>query len=139
MVRQAGNIITLLGLAPLVGGMLFFGVVMAPLVFANLAPDVAGPFIRSAFPMFYAFVIVCATLGACGYLILGRMSSAALLFVTVAATYWLWFWQLPHLDALRAAGNMAGFDRGHEFSVWVYGVELLAAVGLLVRFAMFTR
>jgi len=134
-----GNILIALGLASLVGGMLFFGVVMAPLVFANLAPDVAGPFIRAAFPMFYAFIIVCATLGACGYLILGRTSSAALLFVLVAATYWLWFWQLPHLDALRAAGDQAGFNRGHEFSVWVYGAELLASIGLLVRFAVFTR
>ena len=38
----AGNILVALGLAALVGGMLFFGAVMAPLVFTKLPADVAG-------------------------------------------------------------------------------------------------
>jgi hypothetical protein len=130
--------VALLGLAPLAGGMLFFGAVMAPLVFQNLAPAVAGPFIRSAFPLFYGFVVVCATLSACGFLILGRMAEAALLFVIIAATYWSWFWQLPHLDALRLSGDTAAFTRGHEFSVWVYGAEMFSAFGILIRFALIT-
>jgi len=130
--------VALLGLAPLAGGMLFFGTVMAPLVFQNLAPAVAGPFIRSAFPLFYGFVVICAALSACGFLLLWRIAEAALLFAIVAATYWLWFWQLPHLDALRAAGNTATFTSGHEFSVWVYGAEMFSAFGILIRFALVT-
>jgi hypothetical protein len=135
-IARAGNILVALGLATLSGGMLFFGTVMAPLVFANLPEPVAGPFLRAAFPMLYAFIIVTATIAACGYLILGRLNAAIVLFIIVAATYWLWFYQLPELDAFRAAHDTAAFNRGHEFSVWVYGGELLSAFALLIRFAI---
>jgi hypothetical protein len=133
-VERAGRAVALLGLAPLTGGMLFFGTIMAPLVFAILPEPVAGTFIRAAFPLFYGYVVICATLAACGYLILGRKAAAGALFAIVAATYWSWFWQLPHLDALRRAGNMAAFTSGHEFSVWVYGAEMVSAFLLLLRF-----
>jgi hypothetical protein len=132
----AGNILTALGLGALAGGMLFFGVVMAPLVFVKLPPDVAGPFIRAAFPFYYAYIIVTATLAACGFLLRRQRVSAIMLLAVVALTYWLWFWFLPHLEVMRLAGDTAGFDFGHKVSVWLNGAELIAAVGLLVKNAL---
>ncbi len=116
--------------------MLFFGVVMAPLVFVKLPPDVAGPFIRAAFPFYYAYIIVTATLAACGFLLRRQRVSAIMLLAVVALTYWLWFWFLPHLEVMRLAGDTAGFDFGHKVSVWLNGAELIAAVGLLVKNAL---
>jgi hypothetical protein len=133
---KTGNILTALGLAALVGGMLFFGVVMAPLVFLKLSPDVAGPFIRAAFPFYYAYIVVSGTLAACGFLLLRQRVSAIVLFAVVALTYFLWFWFLPHLEVMRLAGDAAGFDFGHKVSVWLNGAALIAAVGLLVRTAL---
>jgi hypothetical protein len=133
--QAAGRIVTLLGLAALIGGMLFFSIVMAPLAFTDLAPPIAGPFIRQAFPLLYAYILVTAALAAGGFLARRRRLEAAVLLIIVAVTCWLWFWQLPQLDALRLAGNAAGFNRGHELSVWIFGAELLAAVGVLVRMA----
>jgi len=135
-IARAGNILVALGLAALTGGMAFFAIIFAPLVFANLPEPVAAPFLRAAFPLLYAYMIVTATLAACGYLILGRLNAVILLFIIVAATYWLWFYQLPELDAFRAANNTAAFNSGHEFSVWVYAAEFLAALALLARFAI---
>jgi hypothetical protein len=123
-------------LAALVGGMLFFGAVMAPLVFTKLPPDIAGPFIRTAFPRYYAFIIVSAVIGALGLLLRGQGISAIVLLLIVVLTFWLWFWLIPHLNALRDAGNTAGFNRGHRLSVWLNAVELITALVLLGRFAL---
>jgi hypothetical protein len=131
-----GNILTALGLAALAGGMLFFGVVMAPLVFVKLPPDVAGPFIRAAFPFYYAYIIISGTLAACGFLLIRQRVSAIMLFAVVGLTYFLWFWFLPHLEVMRLTGDAAGFDFGHKVSVWLNGAELIVAVGLLVQFAL---
>ena len=128
--------IAALGLSALVGGMLFFGAIMAPLVFTQLPPDVAGPFIRAAFPRYYAFVAVSSVIAGFGLLLRGQSLSAIALFLVGLVTLWLWFWLIPHLNALREAGDSAGFDRGHRLSVWVNGVELVTGIVVLVRLAI---
>ena len=133
---QTGNVIAALGLSALVGGMLFFGAIMAPLVFTQLPPDVAGPFIRAAFPRYYAFVAVSSVIAGFGLLLRGQSLSAIALFLVGLVTLWLWFWLIPHLNALREAGDSAGFDRGHRLSVWVNGVELVTGIVVLVRLAI---
>ena len=132
---QTGNIVAVLGLAALVGGMLFFGVIMAPLVFTKLPPDAAGPFIRAAFPRYYAFIVVSSLIAVLGLSLRGAPVSAIALFLVAGLTLWLWFWLIPHLNALREAGNTIGFSRGHRLSVWLNGVELITAVAVLIRFA----
>jgi hypothetical protein len=135
-VLQTGDLLAGLGLAALAGGMLFFGAIMAPLVFTKLPPDVAGPFIRAAFPRYYAFIIVSSAVGALGLLMRGKSASAVALLLVGLLTLWLWFWMIPHLNALRDAGNTAGFDRGHRLSVWLNAVELITALVVLGRFAL---
>ncbi len=133
---QTGNVVALLGLAALVGGMLFFGAITAPLIFTKLPPDVAGPFIRAVFPRYYAFITVTSAVAALGLLLRGWPVSAVALIVVAALTIWLWFWLIPHLNALRDAGDTVGFDRGHRLSVWLNGLELITAIVVLVRFAL---
>ncbi len=133
---QTGSLLAGLGLAALAGGMVFFGAIMAPLVFTKLPPDIAGPFIRAAFPRYYAFIIVSAAIGAFGFLLRGQAISAIALMLIVLLTCWLWFWLIPHLNALRDAGNTIAFDRGHRLSVWLNAVELLTALVVLGRFAL---
>lgn len=131
--RPTGNILVALGLAALVGGMLFFGAVMAPLVFTKLPAAAAGNFIRAAFPFYYAYIIAAAALAAGGFLLRGQYGAASALFAVMAVTVWLLFGWMPHLDAMRLAGNTAGFSRGHRLSVWINGAQLLAALVLLIR------
>ncbi len=135
---QTGNVLAALGLAALVGGMLFFGAIMAPLVFTKLPGEFAGPFIRAAFPRYYAFITVSAGIAAIGLLLRGAPASAIAMAIVAVVTIWLWFWLIPQLNALRDAGNTAGFNRGHRLSVWVNGVELVTAILLLVRLALKT-
>ena len=39
-------------LALIIGGMFFFAAIMTPLVFTKLSPEISGPFIRQAFPVY---------------------------------------------------------------------------------------
>jgi hypothetical protein len=130
------KIFIILALAALFGGMCFFGAVVAPAVFINLPLREAGPFIRTLFPLYYAYIVAFAVLA--GVLLLAQREAGRALvsFVVVAVTLWLWFWLIPHLDAFRAMGDMAAFDRGHRFSVYVNGAQLLTVLWLLVRAAV---
>jgi Domain of unknown function (DUF4149) len=136
LTNRTGGVIELLGLAALFGAMLFFGAVMAPLVFVKLPPETAGAFIRSAFPWYYAFMLATSLLAALGAALRRATIAAGLLVVIAAVTAALWFVLIPHLDALRLAGNTAAFNRGHHFSVLVDGAQLLVVLALLVRSAL---
>jgi hypothetical protein len=132
-VKAAGKILAAFGLAVLIGGMVFFAAVMAPLIFTRLPAAMGDPFIRSAFPFYYLFCAVSAGLAAVGFVLLRQRICVVVILVIISALLWAWFWLIPELDAMRAAGNMAGFDRGHSESVWLNGAELLAACWLLAR------
>ncbi len=130
---KTGNILSALGLASLVGGMLFFGAIMAPLVFTKLPPEFSGPFIRTAFPRYYAFIIAASALGALGFALRGALVSTIALLAVAVVTVWLWAWLIPHLNVLRESRDAAGFARGHRLSVWINGAELVTALWVLVR------
>ncbi|MBU6420198.1 MAG: DUF4149 domain-containing protein [Proteobacteria bacterium] len=130
--RRVGGILSVTGLGLLAGGMLFFGAVMAPLVFTRLPMDVAGPFIRTAFPFLYFYCLVTAGIALLGYGL--RKSRAALVpFAVMLCSLWSWFWLMPRLDAFRLAGNKAAFAQGHHMSTWVFGLELALALVRLGR------
>lgn len=133
MIRVWGGVIAVLGLAALGGGMLFFGAVMAPLVFLHLPLDVAGPFIRTAFPWYYEFCAGSAAVVALGFLLRREWLTVVVPVAIAGVSWWLWQDQLPALDALRAANDTAGFAKGHQLAMWLNEGELAAAAMLLVR------
>jgi hypothetical protein len=131
--RVWGGVFAVLGLAALGGGVLFFGAVMAPLVFLHLPPDVAGQFIRTAFPWYYGYCIASAAVVALGFLMRREWVSVLAALVVIAVTLWLWQDLLPSLDVMRTAHDAAGFAHGHELAVAVNAAVLLAVTTLLVR------
>ena len=130
-----GSFLAVMALAALFGGMLFFGAVMTPLVFSKLPPDVAGPFIRAAFPLYYLFITVTSALAAIGLLIRGNPWYALLAVIVTGITLWLWLEWMPHLNAVRDAGNQVDFQRGHRLSVWVNLVQFVIVFALLAGLA----
>ncbi|MDE8348315.1 MAG: DUF4149 domain-containing protein [Acidocella sp.] len=131
-----GNILAVLGLAALVGGMVFFGAVMAPLIFTTLPAESAGVLIRATFPRYYAFIVVSATLAAIGFGLRGQIMPVVVLALMVVAVLYAWLWLIPYLNSMRDAGQMVAFNRGHKFSTWLNGIELVAALWLLVKTAL---
>lgn len=124
-------------LALLLGAMVFFPAVVAPLVFRTLEPAAAGSFLRALFPRYYAFMI--ATSGLAGLLLFPTHPIMAIMLLLVAiSTLWVRQWLVPRLNTWRdqelAGDGVAGqrFARGHRLSVGINIVQLLLVGVLLV-------
>ncbi len=131
--------IALFAVALLLGGMLFFAAVMAPLVFTRLPPQQAGAFIRAVFPFYYLYVLIGAAIAAVA--LAPRWDGVAMAAIAIL-TLWLRQWLMPRIntasDAARAGDTEAKwrFDRSHRLSVVVNLVQMVAACIVLGRFAM---
>jgi hypothetical protein len=130
--KSWGSILAVVGLGVLAGGMLFFGAVMAPLVFAKLPLPVAGGFIRDVFPWYFGFCAASAAVALAGFLLRREWVALVPAFV-MGASVWSGAWLLPVMDALKAGGDEPGFAFWHGVSTGVNGVELLAVLVVLVR------
>lgn len=132
--------VALLAAALLLGGMVFFAAVLAPLIFTALPGDTAGPFVRRVFPAYYLWIIVAAAVGALALLPL-RLPDAFGLGLVAASTVWLRQGLMPRVNALSDAAQAgdaaakAGFARAHRLSVLVNVAQMLVALAVLLRFA----
>tara|TARA_Y100001954_G_C15386407_1_gene395893 strand:+ start:174 stop:587 length:414 start_codon:yes stop_codon:yes gene_type:complete len=124
----------------LLGGMLFFPIVVAPVVFTSLPELEAGQFLRSMFPRYYLFMIFFSALA------FGLYQSAAGSEVTIAAavclsvalsTLWVRQSLVPRINDVRdaqLAGDVdtgAKFDRGHRLSVAINMLQLVGLIAIL--------
>ena len=124
----------------LLGGMLFFPIVVAPVIFMSLPEAQAGIFLRAMFPRYYVFMIVLSLVASAMYqLSEGAVVSVAALVCLGVGLSTLWVRQglLPRINAARDA-QLAGdanageaFDRGHKLSVAINIVQLVLLVALV--------
>ena len=123
----------------LLGAMLFFPSVVAPVVFTSLPDAQAGAFLRSMFPRYYSFMIALSLIAALLFLVANDESAyqaaVVCLFVGVS-TLWVRQWLLPRINAARDA-QLAGdaeagrrFDRDHKLSVGINLLQLALLAGV---------
>jgi hypothetical protein len=123
----------------LLGAMLFFPSVVAPVVFKSLPETQAGLFLRAMFPRYYGFMIalslVSAALFALGDKSFFTLPTLICAFVALS-TLWVRGWLLPRINAARdaqLAGDMeAGrrFDGAHKLSVGINLLQLVLLTGI---------
>ena len=119
----------------LLGAMLFFPSVVAPVVFTSLLEAQAGAFLRSMFPRYYAFMIALSLLFLVANDEYAYQAAIVCLFVGLS-TLWVRQWLLPRINTARDA-QLAGdveagrrFDRDHKLSVGINMVQLVLLVGI---------
>lgn len=125
----------------LLGGMLFFPVVVAPVVFASLPEAQAGAFLRAMFPRYYVFMIILSLAAAVMYQLSegAALSVGALVCCAVSlSTLWVRQGLLPRINTARDA-QLAGdeksgdtFERGHKLSVVINMSQLGLLVALII-------
>jgi len=135
------NLVAGLALALTFGGMTFFSAVMAPLVFAKLPLQTAGPFIRQVFPWYYASMGV-AMLIAFGALLLGTGGSAtwevAVATLVLAGFAFARQVLMPRINRARDAEMVGEFGAGRRFrrlhlvSVVINAFQWLAVLAALI-------
>jgi hypothetical protein len=125
------DIIGMFLLALIIGGMFFFAAIMTPLVFIKLPPEISGPFIRQAFPV-YSQAMAGMTLAAA--LSLWSFPETTYLVAVFILFLWAWLWLMPRINRYRdeqLRGNQNArktFNILHRLSVginlsqmWVIG------------------
>ena len=124
--------------AIVLGSMVFFSFVMAPLIFTNLPAEISGPFIRQVFPAYYlALAIATAAAAAVGF---GDHRLEAFVLLAVCAGFVLARQLLMpainrHREQLRGepGAGQSAFGLLHRLSVALNYVQLAAIVFVLVR------
>ena len=125
----------------LLGGMLFFPSVVAPVVFASLPEAQAGAFLRAMFPRYYVFMIILSLAAA----VMFQLSQGAVVSVEAVvclsvcvSPFWVRQRLLPRINTARD-GQLAGdekaseaFDRGHKLSVVINIAQLVLLVALII-------
>ena len=125
----------------LLGGMLFFPSVVAPVVFASLPEAQAGAFLRAMFPRYYVFMIILSLAAEVMFQlrqgVVVRVEAVLCLSVSVS-TFWVRQRLLPRINTARdaqLAGDVKasdGFDRGPKLSVVINIVQLVLLVALII-------
>ncbi|MDH3661835.1 MAG: DUF4149 domain-containing protein [Alphaproteobacteria bacterium] len=116
--------------ALMLGGMMFFAFVFAPLVFTKLPGKTAGGFIREVFPVYYITFAAVALLAAA----LAAPSIDALVLVVVALFFLLArYWLMPKINEARDRGEGRTFNGLHRLSVIINAAQMIAVFVVFVR------
>jgi len=134
--------------ALLVGSMLFFAAMVAPMVFKVLDGPTAGRFIRRLFPVYYLGMFAFAGVAALAAAFVRPLDAAVLGVVALGFLYARQI-LMPRINAMRdqelaqdssAGDTQAGksaagkrFQRLHSLSVWINGAQFLVATVVLAR------
>ncbi len=124
---------TLLVTALLFGGTLLYSFGFAAFLFTALPPEIAGPTIRRAFPLFYVFVIGTAVLAAV-LLYAADPVAGGLMLVIAATTFPTRQLLMPAINRATDAGAKAQFKLLHGISVVITLVHIGIAGFVLSRF-----
>ncbi len=123
----------LLATAPLFGGMVLYSFCFAAFLFTVLPPDVAGPTIRSAFPLFYVFVMGTAAAAMILVWPFDPVAAALLAGITVTTLPTRQI-LMPAINRATDTGARARFNTLHGLSVAITLVHIVLAGVVLARF-----
>ena len=128
--------------AMLLGAMLFFAAVVAPVVFTGLEAASAGRLIRRMFPWYYLVVLVLAGVAALLLVSAAPINGAIMALVAAGAVLsrQVLMPRINHLRDAQLAGDAdAGprFDRLHRLSVWINSAQILPFSGCFRCFRRF--
>ena len=135
---QSMEIIGIFFMALVLGSMFFFAAIMTPLVFTKLPPEISGPFIRQAFPVYsqaMAGMTLVAAITIWNYSLSLNLAGVFIFFI------WGWLWLMPKINHYRD-GQLRGdkkasksFNFLHRLSVvinlgqmWVVGFVLYKSI-----------
>ena len=122
----------------LAGSMIFFGAVVAPLVFRVLPVDVAGTFLRAFFPHYYLWGLVVALIATVVGAFVGP-TSLVLCLLVVALFLYVRQSLMPMINRARdasLAGDAAAkdrFERLHHASVAINLTQLVILLMVAAR------
>jgi hypothetical protein len=134
------ELLLLLASGALLGSMLFFAIVVAPIVFTALPSDAAGRFLRLLFPRYYTWGLIVSALATLPAVLILWLDAVLMALVTALFLLARQF-LMPRINASRDAA-LAGdavakrrFNQLHGFSVFINLVQMLMLLAVFVHAA----
>jgi hypothetical protein len=122
----------------LLGAMLFFSFLVAPITFIKLEAKPAGQFIRSIFPHYYLIVIIFSLIAAILLALVQHTSAVMMFFITLSGLFSRQI-LIPKVNSYRDA-EIAGdtsakskFDNLHRLSVGINGGQIILLIVSIVN------
>lgn len=134
-------LLALFATALLLGGMVFFAALVAPLIFTRLPADQAGRLIREIFPRYYLWLMGCAG-AACVALFPFSKPDAGIMAAVAGLAFWLRQVLMPRINALSDRAKAGepeaerAFSRAHRLSVIANLLQMIAAAVVLAGFVL---
>lgn len=134
---QSLTVLTPILASMILGAMLFFSAVIAPVTFTKIPIEHAGALIRAVFPWYY---VVLGSIAALTVLVAPTVTQKALLGLVAAGLLGARFIAIPVINAARDAGQggdaqaQARFDTWHQATVVLNGLEIVALIAVLVLY-----
>jgi len=116
-----------------IGIMLFFSFVVAPLTFKVLAPDNAGVYIRAIFPYYYLVnLIICSIVS--GFYIYTQTFTLDFYLITAVALLFAFslFILMPMINKFKDEKNESKFKYSHLLSVIINFFQLISLGIILI-------
>ncbi|MFC4698962.1 DUF4149 domain-containing protein [Glaciecola siphonariae] len=127
--------IQLLLVAIVIGGMVTFQILFAPLVFIKLPNDVARPFIRKFFPFYYLyFGILSLALVVISFALLSQNYGIWICVMHIALAIGFILSRqvfMPLANKATDEGRKPDFDRYHRITVLINTLQLMSMIGVL--------
>lgn len=127
-------VVSILTVSLLFGGMALYTFGFAPFIFASLPMAMAGKVLRQAFPYYYLFIIITATIAMAGLWPIDRLG-AALLATTAGMAIFARQILMPIVNFFKDKNEVRNFNRVHLLSVMLNTAQLAAVATVLVRMA----
>ena len=137
------HLLALLATSLIAGGMFFFSIIFAPLVFTKLPQAQASTFIRGVFPRYYSAIVfgsITALAAMAASLVTYRLESITMAAVAVTAI--LARRLLLRVDTLRELATMDDqtskrqFNHMHRMSVFMNVAKFVGVMFVLVRLSV---
>ena len=129
MIEQVGLYLT----SVILGTMVFFSFVVAPVTFTTLNEENARKFIRKIFPYYYLFNLIISILTILSFIIIKKFSIEFYLISLVAILFVISnFVLMPLINKFRDTNQDKKFKYSHSISVVINFVQMILLVLILI-------
>ena len=120
-------------LAIVLGMMIFFSFVLAPMIFKILDAEIAGKFVRMIFPYYYFVNLIILSIAIILFIIISSLEINFYITLVLAISFiFAQFFLMPMINKLKDNNEEKKFKYAHGASVIINFIQMIVLIYLLI-------
>ena len=120
-------------LAIVLGMMIFFSLVLAPMIFKILDAEYAGKFVRKIFPYYYFVNLIFLSIAIILFIIISSLEINFYITLVLAISFiFAQFFLMPMINKLKDNNEEKKFKYAHGASVIINFIQMIVLIYLLI-------